>query len=269
MASREKFAFVLFRPQSAGNIGAAARALKNMGFDDLRLVAPGTLKSREAAAMAVHADDVLARATVYPDLAAALADCSVAVGTTSRRGGYRSRARPLRAAAAELDAIAGSNKIAIVFGREDRGLTNRELKLCNRLITIPTAPEYPSLNLAQAVVVVAYELMMAADESAAAAAIEAARTPHFAAAARALHFVAAAISDPMLARMEEALVSIGFIPDDNPDHIMFAIREILGRSGLTAREVEILNGMARQMRWVAEGGSRTLAEKRRAGKKLR
>jgi tRNA/rRNA methyltransferase len=253
MASREKFAFVLFKPQSAGNIGAAARALKNMGFDDLRLVAPGTLKSREAAAMAVHADDVLARATVYPDLAAALADCSVAVGTTSRRGGYRSRARPLRAAAAELEATAGSNKIAIVFGREDRGLTNRELKLCNRLITIPTAPEYPSLNLAQAVVVVAYELMMAAE-------IEAARTPHF---------VAAAISDPMLARMEEALVSIGFIPDDNPDHIMFAIREILGRSGMTTREVEILNGMARQMRWVAEGGHRTLAEKRRAGKKLR
>ncbi|MGD1027343.1 RNA methyltransferase [Candidatus Binatus soli] len=259
MALRERFAFVLFRPQSAGNIGAAARALKNMGFDDLRLVAPGTLNDREAAAMAVHADDVLARATVYPDLAAALADCSVAVGTTSRRGGYRSRAYPLRAAAAELDAIAGSNKIAIVFGREDRGLTNRELKLCNRLITIPTAAEYPSLNLAQAVVVVAYELMMAAEESAAAE-IEAARPPHF---------VAAAISDPMLARMEEALVSIGFIPDDNPDHIMFAIREIFGRSGLTAREVEILNGMARQMRWVAEGGYRTLAEKRRAGKKLR
>ncbi len=259
MASRERFAFVLFRPQSAGNIGAAARALKNMGFDDLRLVAPGTLNSREAAAMAVHADDVLARATVYPDLAAALADCSVAVGTTSRRGGYRSRAYPLRVAAAELEAIAGSNKIAIVFGREDRGLTNRELKLCNRLITIPTAAEYPSLNLAQAVVVVAYELMMAADESAAAA-IEAARAPHF---------VAAAISDPMLARMEHALVSIGFIPDDNPDHIMFAIREIFGRSGLTAREVEILNGMARQMRWAAEGGYRTLGEKRRAGKKLR
>ncbi len=259
MALRERFAFVLFRPQSAGNIGAAARALKNMGFDDLRLVAPGSLNNREATAMAVHADDVLARATVYPDLAAALADCSVAVGTTSRRGGYRSRAYPLRAAAAELAAVAGSNKIAIVFGREDRGLTNRELKLCNRLITIPTAPEYPSLNLAQAVVVVAYELMMAAQVSAAAA-IEAARAPHF---------VAAAVSDPMLARMEKALVSIGFIPDDNPDHIMFAIREILGRSGLTAREVEILNGMARQMRWVAEGGHRTLAEKRRAGKKLR
>ena len=253
------FAFVLFRPQSPGNIGAAARAIKNMGFDDLRLVAPGTLKSREAVAMAVHADDVLANATIYPELADAIADCSIAVGTTSRRGGYRSRADPLRAAAVELDALAAANKIALVFGREDRGLTNRELKLCHRLVTISTAPEYPSLNLAQAVMVVAYELMMAANESAAAKVK----------ADRATHFVEASTSDPMLERMAEALVAIGFIPDDNPDHIMLAIREIFGRSGLTAREVEILNGMARQMRWVADGGHRTLAEKRRAGRKLR
>src|SRR3984885_7683198 len=110
MAARDRFAFVLFRPQSPGNIGAAARAIKNMGFDDLRLVAPGTLKSREAVAMAVHADDVLAHATIYPELADAIADCSIAVGTTSRRGGYRSRAVALRAAAVELDALAGREK---------------------------------------------------------------------------------------------------------------------------------------------------------------
>jgi tRNA/rRNA methyltransferase len=258
MPSRDNFAFVLFKPQSAGNIGAAARALKNMGFADLRLVAPGpALASREAAAMAVHAGDLLARAKIYPDRPAALADCSIAVGTTSRRGGYRSRAHPLRAAAVELKALAGLNRIALVFGREDHGLTNRELKLCHRLITIPTAPDYPSLNLAQAVIVVAYELMMAAARPGAAEMDDAPR------------FVDAAVSDPMLERMAEALVSIGFISGDNPDHIMFAIREIFGRSGLTAREVEILSGMARQMRWVAEGGYRTLAEKRRAGMKLR
>src|ERR1700722_7453097 len=251
MASPAKFAFVLYRPQSAGNIGAVARALKNMGFDDLRLVGRGPLNDREAVKMAVHADDLLANATVYPSLAEALADCSLAVGTTSRRGGYRSRATPLRPAAAELDALAGANKIAIVFGREDRGLTNRELKLCNRLITIPTAPEYPSLNLAQAVVVVAYELMMAIT------------APPTQAAPR--EFVSASISDAMLARMADALVSIGFLSDDNPDHIMFALREIFGRSGLTPREVEILNGMARQMRWAAEGGSETIASKRKAG----
>jgi len=255
MSSPAKFAFVLYRPQSAGNIGAAARALKNMGFNDLRLVGRGPLNDRDAVKMAVHADDILANATVYPSLSAALADCSLAVGTTSRRGGYRSRAIPLRPAATELDALADSNKIAIVFGREDRGLTNREIKLCHRLVTIPTAPEYPSLNLAQAVMVVGYELMMAAT-----ATVRATGAPEF---------VEASISDPMLERLAEALVSIGFIPDDNPEHIMLAIREIFGRSGLTAREVEILNGMARQMRWVAEGGHRTIAEKRRAGKKLR
>src|SRR5260370_21196265 len=110
MASRNNFSFVLFKPQSAGNIGAAARALKNMGFDDLRLVAPGTMNQREAVAMAVHADDVLADATTWPDLASALADCSVTVGTTSRKGGYRSTAQPLRAAALELAALSGSNK---------------------------------------------------------------------------------------------------------------------------------------------------------------
>ncbi|HYL57226.1 MAG TPA: RNA methyltransferase, partial [Candidatus Acidoferrales bacterium] len=125
MGAPEKFAFVLFKPQSAGNIGAAARALKNMGFDDLRLVAPGPrgqAKSREAVAMAVHAGDVLADARTYPDLASALADCSISVGTTSRRGGYRGHAEPLRQVAAELDALSRSNKIALVFGREDRGL---------------------------------------------------------------------------------------------------------------------------------------------------
>jgi len=258
MPARNNFAFVLFKPQSAGNIGAAARALKNMGFDDLRLVAPGPLNQREAVAMAVHADDILAGAKTYSELASALADCSVTVGTTSRRGGYRSTAQPLRAAAIELDALARSNRIAVIFGREDRGLTNRELKLCHRLITIPTAPEYPSLNLAQAVVVVAYELMIASSASTASAASSAAP-----------EFVSASISDAMLARMADALVSIGFIDEQNPDHIMFAMREIFGRSGLTPREVEILNGMARQIRWVAEGGSQTLADKRRAGKKLR
>lgn len=258
MASGDKFAFVLFRPQGAGNIGAAARALKNMGFDDLRLVGRDLSNDREAVKMAVHADDLLANAKVFASLAEALADCSLVVGTTSRRGGYRSRAMPLRPAANELLALAGANKIAIVFGREDHGLTNRELKLCHRLITIPTAPEYPSLNLAQAVMVVAYELMMAVNESATKVKAQ-----------TATQFVEASVSDAMLERLAEALVSIGFIPDDNPDHLMFAVREIFGRSGLTAREVEILNGMARQMRWAAEGGHQTLAAKRRAGRKLR
>ncbi len=249
-------AFVLVRPQSAGNIGAAARALKNMGFADLRLVAPEARNRTMAAAMAVHAADVLADARSFADLDAALIDCTVTVGTSCRPGLYRSGAEELHAAAPELCALARANRIAIIFGPEDHGLTNDELKRCQRLITIAAAPDYPSLNLAQAVMVVAYELRMAAGT--------AEQRGHAQTA-----FAPAAEVDAMMARMADALVAIGFLPEDNPDHIMFALRAILGRSGLTARELDILNGMARQMRWVAEGGHTTLDAKRRAGRRLR
>ena len=157
------FAFVLVRPLQAGNVGSAARALKNMGLGDLRLVAPrAAAGGRAAASMAVHAGDVLRNAQRYDSLGDALADCTLAVGTTCRPGLYRSGVVGLREAAAQLVAEAAANRVAIIFGPEDTGLVNRELKLCQRLITIPTAPEYPSLNLAQAVMLVAYELMMAA-----------------------------------------------------------------------------------------------------------
>ncbi|HYB90565.1 MAG TPA: TrmJ/YjtD family RNA methyltransferase [Candidatus Binataceae bacterium] len=257
MAAIADIAFVLFRPQQAGNIGAAARALRNMGLRDLRLVAPAaSSRSRAAHAMAVHGDDVLAATAVHPDLKSALADRTIVAGTTCRRGLYRSGAIALRDAARELADAAATNRIAIVFGPEDHGLANRELKLCHRLITIPTAPEYPSLNLAQAVMLVAYEMMLAlaAPPRDAAPAPELAPAPEVAA---------------MFERMKETLVAIGFLPAENPDHIMFALREIFGRSGIRPRELEILNGITSQIRWAAGDGHRALAEKRRAGMKLR
>jgi tRNA/rRNA methyltransferase len=252
----EKFSFVLVRPRSAGNIGAAARALKNMGFADLRLAGPAASNPRMARAMAVHARDVLDGARRFATVADAIADCSVAVGTTCRSGPYRNDARSIRSEAAALVTLAASNRIAVIFGTEDRGLTNRELKLCQRLVTIPGAAEYRSLNVAQAVMVTAYELMLAAEPGSGVT-----RAP--------AEFAPSREVDAMLERMGEALVSIGFLPADNPDHIMFALRAILGRSGVRARELDILNGIARQMRWVAEGGSATLDAKRRAGEKLR
>ena len=249
-------AFVLVRPLQAGNVGAAARALKNMGLDDLRLVAPRIAAgARAAAAMAVHGKDVLRNARRYAKLDEALADCSIVAGTTCRPGLYRSGAIALREAAAALVAEAAAGRVAIVFGPEDTGLENRELKLCQRLITIPTAPAYPSLNLAQAVMLVAYELMMASGTARA--------MPEPVPRATAMDVEA------MLERMSEALVSIGFLPEENPDHIMFALRAVLGRAGVSARELDILSGMARQIRWVAEGGAETVAAKRRTGRKLR
>jgi len=241
----------------AGNIGSAARALKNMGFADLRLVAPaGSPRNRAATSMAVHAGDVLTSAAIHPDLASAIHDRTLTVGTTCRPGLYRSGAVSLRDAAADLAAESRQNRIAIIFGPEDHGLTNDELKSCHRLITIPTADEYPSLNLAQAVMVVAYELRLAA---AAGAERESAAT----------EFAPAGEVEAMLTRMSDALVEIGFLPADNPDHIMFALRGIFGRSGLNARELDILNGLARQIKWTAEGGAATLAKKRATGRKLR
>ncbi|MGO9455074.1 MAG: RNA methyltransferase [Candidatus Binataceae bacterium] len=251
----QQIVFVLSHPMQSGNIGSAARALKNMGFANLRIVAPAaSTRDRAATAMAVHADDVLAAATVYDDLASALADCAITVGTTCRPGPYRSGAISMREAGRDLVALAATNRIAIVFGSEDHGLTNDELKLCYRLVTIPTAPEYPSLNLAQAVMVVAYELNLAANSGGIGAALD---------------LAAAGDVEAMFARMAEVLVAIGFLPEDNPDHIMFTLRGIFGRSGLTPRELDILNGITRQIRWTADGGAITLAEKRASGRKLK
>jgi tRNA/rRNA methyltransferase len=246
-------AFVLVRPKSPWNVGAAARAMKNMGLSDLRLVAPQRWNPREAAAMAVHGADVLAGASTHRDIAAAVADRTMVIGTTARTGFYRGDARSIRDAAPEIAAHGGP--VAILFGPEDFGLTNDDLKACHGLITIPTAPEYPSLNLAQAVLIVAYELMLAAG-GARQLGVES-------------ELAEAAGIDAMIGRLTDALVAIGFLPADNPDHIMFAIRAIFGRAGLKTRELDILSGIARQIRWVAEGGYETLAAKRGAGVKLR
>ena len=252
-----RIAFVLCRPMQSGNLGSVARALKNMGFTDLRLVAPvASARDRAATSMAVHGGDVLSASTIHRDLASALADRALTVGTTCRPGVYRSGVVSLRSAASELVTAAAVNRVACVFGPEDHGLTNDELKACQRLITIPTADDYRSLNLAQAVMLVAYELRMAA-------------TAGLANPTLAPQRAAAGEVEAMLARMADALVEIGFLPADNPDHIMFALREIFGRSGLAPRELDILNGLAHQIKWTAGGGAATLAKKRASGRKLR
>ena len=256
MTYSDRFSFVLVRPKSSGNIGAAARALKNMGFADLRLVAPPHYDRDRATARAVHAADLLDSARIYPDFLSAIDDCTIVVGTTARSGPYRNAALPLREAAAELAEFAPANRIAIAFGPEDFGLTNEDLKLCHRLITIPTAPAYPSLNLSQAVMVTAYEL------AAALGATPSRESP-------VEPFAPAGEVAAMFDRLTQALIYIGFIAEDNHDHIIFALRVLLGRSGIHSRELDILNGIARQLRWFSEGGHATLSEKRRAGQPLR
>jgi len=155
---------VLVRPRGAANVGAVARAMKNMGVLELALVHPAPMRTFWSQAMAVHANDLLQSMTCFDTLGRAVADCGLVVGTTCRGGLYRAAAEPVRAAAPRLAATAATNRVALVFGPEDHGLSNKDLQYCHQLITIPASPAYPSLNLAQAVMICCYELFLAAGE---------------------------------------------------------------------------------------------------------
>lgn len=230
---------VLVRPQGAGNVGAVARAMKNMGLEQLVLVGPRVQRDFWARAMAVHAKDLLERTRVASELGEAVADCGLVIGTTARSGLYRAPLGSARELAPSIVAAAKSNRVAIVFGPEDHGLSNEDLKACHRLLTIPASPAYPSLNLAQAVMIVCYELFLSSEAGAGVAPPEWAR-------AEEVEF--------LFRRLREAFLRIGFLHASNPDHIMFAFRRILGRAGLEPRDVRILLGLARQIEWYARGG---------------
>jgi tRNA/rRNA methyltransferase len=231
---------VLVRPRGAENVGATARAMKNMGFRDLTLVRPELRRRFWAQAMAVHAGDVLASARTVDSLVEAVADCGLVVGTTCRGGLYRCAADPPRAIAPEILACASNGPVALVFGPEDHGLTNADLKYCQRLITIPTTEEYPSLNLAQAVLLCCYEIR----EEAWSGREMPQREP----------LARAADVEFALDRLQASLLSIGFLNRDNPEHIMFAFRRVFGRAGLEERDVQILLGLARQIEWYEREG---------------
>ena len=208
--------------------------------------------------MAVHARDVLQAAKTYPSIGDGVVDCSLTVGTTCRAGPYREAVRPLRESALQLANTAAANRIAIIFGPEATGLSNHELRFCHRLIVIPSSSEYASINLAQSVMLCAYELRLALAQVEASAAKP-----------EAIELAPATEVDAALERLKESLLAIGFLPEENPEHLMFALRGIFGRSGLTTRELDIINGIAAHTRWAAEGGHRALQAKRAAGKKLR
>ena len=239
---------VLVRPRGAANVGAVARAMKNMGLDDLVLVRPAPMHAFWARAMAVHADDVLRRVRQVDSLDAAVADCGLVVGTTCREGPYRAAAQAPRVAAPRIVATAVANRVAVVFGPEDHGLSNVDLKGCHQLIAIPASPAYPSLNLAQAVMVCCYEFFQAAQDGVVA-------EPVLAPAERVTR---------MFDRLQAAFLSIGFLHADNPDHIMHALRRLLGRAQLEERDVRILLALARQIEWFGQGGWRTMSARRPA-----
>lgn len=234
--------FVLVRPQRAGNIGAAARALKNMGFARLALVAPAADPTDpEALRMAYGAQEVLTRARVFPTLAAAVARCRYVVGTTARvHRGYGPPA-DLAALAPEIRRRADRGRVAILFGPEASGLANDEIALCQRLVAIAAAPRHASLNLAQAVMVVAYELARPRAPGSAgrrAGMGGTRRAPPDSAQRERFH-----------SELTELLGRIGFVRGRQGRHIVADLRRIFTRAELDARELRILRGLLRQLHW--------------------
>lgn len=232
---------VLVRPQYSGNIGAAARAMRNFAMSDLALVSPAPLQRAQADMMAVHARDILDHMQIHTSVEAAIADCGLVIGTTCRSGLYREDAVTPRTLAPHILATSVANRVALIFGCEDSGLSNEELRYCHRLMTIPTDASYSSLNVAQAVLVCCYELFLATheDESVPARPLAVAEQ-----------------QERMYEKLKHALLTVGFLHKDNPEHIMFAFRRIFGRAGLEERDVRIFLGMARQIDWYATRGWR-------------
>ncbi|HYD50273.1 MAG TPA: RNA methyltransferase, partial [Terriglobales bacterium] len=235
---------VLARPKGAANVGAVARAMKNMGLADLVLAAPETMDPAWARSMSKHAVDVLERARRTDSLRDAVGDCAVVFGTTARDGDYRSHPLSPRQAGATIVRAAAADRVAVVFGPEDHGLSNEDLLVCDQLIHIPTHAAYSSLNLAQAVLVCAYEIFLAEGE--AQGWDWQAERPRPAPAAN-VQF--------LLERLQQAFLDIGFLSPDNPEHIMHTFRRILGRAQLQEREVKILLGLARQIGWYGRQGA--------------
>jgi len=233
--------FVLVEPQSAGNLGSAARALKNLGFSALHLVAPlCDPRSAEARALAVEAWDVLDDAKVHDTLDEALLGMRTVVGTSARMGKQRRPHYRLDAFAPDLARLASAAPFAAVFGREAHGLSDAELDRCTHLVHIAASAEYPSFNLAQAVLLVAYTLRLGLDTQHAAPPPSQEEVP-------ADH----GSREAMLAHLEEALRAIGYLHEDTAVPMMRRLRRFFGRAELTAGEAAIFRGIARQVLWAA------------------
>lgn len=231
----ENICVVLVEPQGPRNIGSVCRAMLNFGLVDLRLVNPqADHLLHEARQMAVKATTLLEAARIYPSLAEALADRALSFGTTRRFGRYREDMLHPDEAARQLLPVSAATRVALVFGREDKGLHTAELDLCQRFITIPTSARLPSMNLAQAVALCLYEINKIKGELAC--------DQH-----GRKQLAANASLERMYQHMQDSLTRVGFLNPQNPDHIMRAFRRILGRSGLNEREVRILRGLCSQI----------------------
>ena len=230
----QNIAIVLQGTRYPENIGAAARAMLNMGIERLILVDPQNYDLARINKMATHAASVVVeRLEVYDTLKEALAGFNYVVGTTARLGGQRKVVGSPAKLAQKLAPLSDQNRIAVLFGPEDRGLSNVDIRSCHTLVNIPTA-EFSSLNLAQAVMVTCYELFRFSLD----------KPGEFAPRLANQHELEA-----MYDQLKDVLMRISFINSDNPDYFMNNLRHFFTRMQLRAKEVQIIRGICRQVNW--------------------
>ncbi|MDE3071509.1 MAG: RNA methyltransferase [Pseudomonadota bacterium] len=240
--------FVLVRPSHPGNIGSAARAIRTMGFERLELVAPARFPDPEATAMAAGADAVLARAGIHDGLVDSLAGCSLVLGLSARRRGVQLPEISPRAAAGQaLAAVARGGQVALLFGNERSGLENAELARCHAMVRIPSVDDFSSLNLAQAVQVMAYELRVAmlGDELPAAPPVPGEPPAD------------AAQMERFYQHLAQTLDDIDFHKGRAATTILLRLRKLFQRAQPDNRELRVLHGIladAQRMAGLAKGG---------------
>jgi TrmH family RNA methyltransferase len=240
---------VLVEPREAGNVGAAARVMKNFGFESLTIAGEHPELRPLSSWWASGADDVVERATFTPSLFEAIRDAHVTIATTSLRGRTTPADMTPFDVAALFASLRDDQTLALVFGREDSGLTREEVMACQRTAVIPTNPEFPTMNLAQAVGAFSFALSQfpgerGAERSEATGEGRAVRRIR-----RERDLAPAAMIERLHERVQALLVEVGFLHDDNPDRIYDDLRTIAARADIDAREATILLGIIHQIEW--------------------
>ena len=236
---------VLVNTSHPGNIGGVARAMKNMGLSRLYLVAPRQYPDEQAEWRAASAVDVLHGAVVTDSLEEAIGDCQFVVGTSARERRIPWPLQDPRQCAARMAEASVGEQVAVLFGREDRGLTNEELKVCNLHLNIPTSDDYSSLNLGMAVQIVCYELrMLLAEPALPGREDEVWDTP----------FSTRDNMERFYTHLEQTLIDIEFLDPAAPRQLMARLRRLYGRVRLDEMELNILRGILTETgKWVRRG----------------
>jgi len=239
----ERVEVVLVEPAEGGNVGSCARALKNLGFSSFNIVAPRYEDRRQARKMAVHAKDLLESARTFGSIEEATQDANWVVGTSVRSRTHPERKPPIAPDEfiKRLAELPEGARAALLFGPERTGLTNDQLGKCQDILTFPTADDYPSLNLAAAVLLVAWEVRKADLQP-------------LVAATRNQTATAGEVNE-LLGHMQRTLDIIGYLNPQNPDLILDDLRKVLSRAALDQRELSMLRGMFHKMDlWIASHG---------------